>query len=1244
MDVVGCQRKLYFEARTRASILLLILALICLMPCQSKAQGSLPIDWMYGPIGQPLSVAYSPDGSLIAVGGSDWGGLQVLSAATGKFIAYFPTTANSLASVSFSPDGKLLADGGWEVLELWNVSTGELVASLPTTAYSQAAVAFSPDGKTLADCGSGYGGEGVLELWNVASAKLITAIDMPQVSLSSVAFSPDGTMLADAGSHVTGLLEVRNPATGKLGNTLNTAVSYVDSIAFSPDSALLADGGDIVTYPPYQVNGTLELWNLSKGALSSSFPTPTTTVDSVAFSPDGKSLADGAFTNDGSDCLELWDVSTAKLLTKFGNSIQGGVFSVAFSPDGTALAASNSAFNGGVDLFAVPSGLLISTLNTTIFYQTVSTAISPDHKSVVNGGFTYGASANMTGWLGLWDAESGTIVRSFNTAAINGVRSVAISPDGQVLADGGIGVARGVVELWNLASGSLIGSLNTSATEYVASVAFSPDGTILADGGYDNDGVVELWNLTTGTLMATLDTNATGGVTSVAFSPDGKTLAVCGDSGVFEAQFGVLELWSVSAGTRLRTLNTSEYSPESVVFSADGRFFANGGRVFIASGNSVVGEIELWDAGNDVLLASLPGDGDVPSVSFSPDGKTLFAGTGGGLEVFDTTNFSLQSDYPVSSLSAVAVSPDNSLLALCTTNSKLIVANNPYNIVNLVGGITLSPSSVIGGSATIGTITLSQAAPTGGIEVSLTLNSGFATIPGTVMIAGGATTATFRVITAPVNGSTEVTILATTGSGAKSAILTISPAQLISMSLDPTSVAGGSSVAGTVTLNGPAGPGGVFVLASSSNNAASVIDTFTIEAGQNTGKFTVSTSPVSDQEGADITTSLNGKSQTIPLWITPATLTSISLGPPQVSGGNPSVGTITLIGVAGPGGYPVTLSSSNSCAIVPSTVTVAAGQSAATFAVKTTAVSSTKVVTITAKSGEANATATLTIAPPVLASISVVPIAVTGGTESTGTATLSGPAETGGVVVTLASNAKQATTPPSVKIEAGKASTTFIVRTVPVSSEVVAKITGSLNDNSQIATIEINSPVIEKLSVSPTSLTGGASSMGAIQLSGPAPKGGLTVGLGSNVLSAQVPATVTVLDGRVTATFSVKTLSVSNSLTATVSATLGGVTQKAALKINAPVLTSITVRPSTVQGGKACTGTVAINSAAPSVGLTITLTSSALAATVPQTVTIPAGKISAEFVVNTSSEKASTQSTITATLGAVSKTATLTIL
>jgi len=628
----------------KVAVGLTAMLLMSFLPSKSLAQGMLPIQWVNSQTTAPNCVAYSPDGTLLAVG--DSGGVQIYTLSTGA-VRYLPTTASAndggsnqggsedyggVLSVAFSPDGKTLADGGTGsgnngVLEMWNVSTGKLISILNTTANQGVqSVAFSPDGKTLADGGinagtNGNNSIGVVELWNVSSGTFIKSLKTAASQVNSVAFSPDSTKLADGGQNFgsgnnSGVLELWTISTGSLIASPGVATGGVLTVAISPDGKTLADGG-------YPSNGVLlQLWSVANGAPINSFgDSGNTTVNTLAYSPDSTTIAVGGYASNSNavstgGILQLWTVSNGNWVS-LNTTNSDGVNSVAFAPSGKTLAdvgtsldsSSQSISSGAIELWTVASGSILKSISTPANFGRASVAYSSDGKTLVAGGFANTNGVN-SGVLQLWNASAGTLTSTLKTS-ITSVYAVALSADGKTLAAVGPGPGfGGLVELWDLSNGTLITTLDTAASSAGqipvdnASVAFSPNGKTLAVGGLNTSavGVLELWDVTSATLISSLKTGAVTGVHSVAFSPDGKTLADGGQT----STNGVLETWDVSTQTLQNTLSTAaSYAVASVAFSVDGKTLADGGLSGDPSNGAGIPILELWNTSNTTLKISL---------------------------------------------------------------------------------------------------------------------------------------------------------------------------------------------------------------------------------------------------------------------------------------------------------------------------------------------------------------------------------------------------------------------------------------------------------------------------------------------------------------------------------------------------------------------------------------------------------------------------------------------------------------
>ena len=568
-------------------------------------------------------------------------------------------------------------------------------------------------------------------------------------------------------------------------------------------------------------------------------------------------------------------------------------------------------------------------------------------------------------------------------------------------------------------------------------------------------------------------------------------------------------------------------------------------------------------------------------------------------------------------------------------------------------GVVLTPTTLGGGAtSTANTVSLNYPAPPGGAVVTLTSSDPSAKVPATVTIAAGSPSATFSVQSTPVASPVAVTITASYGGATQTAGLTVSPPALATLSLVPATVGGGNTTTGNVlTLNGPAAASGAAVTVSSSNPAlASTPATVTIGPGGVSAAFSIATAGVASVTTVTITASFGGVTQNAVLTLNPPALSSLALVPAGVGGGNSTAGnTVTLTAPALAGGAVVSLGTSNaSVASAPPTVTVPQGAISAPFTISTSQVPSSTAVTITASFGGVTQPATLTVAPILVANMSISPVVLTGGASASGSVALNVAAPPAGVVVALTSSDPSVSVPASVTVAGGSTvSPTFALTTSPVASATPVTVTAAYNGSSQAVGMTVNPPLVALLKLSPTSVGGGNSTTGNyVTLSAPAPAGGAVVVLGSSSPAAIPPASVTVPAGATTsATFTINTTSVSVAVAPLISASFAGSSKSANLSVNPIVPSGVTLYPTSVGGGNSTTlNRVTLNYPAPPGGLTVSLASSDPAAAVPATLTIPAGaNTSPYFTVTTSAVTSVISAVITASYGGVTKPATLTI-
>ncbi len=329
-----------------------------------------------------------------------------------------------------------------------------------------------------------------------------------------------------------------------------------------------------------------------------------------------------------------------------------------------------------------------------------------------------------------------------------------------------------------------------------------------------------------------------------------------------------------------------------------------------------------------------------------------------------------------------------------------------FGVTDLAGTLI---STITGGTNafTSGTLSPATPAPVGGTRVTVTSNPASAFVSdGSFAIAPGCTTNTFPngggilggfgvlTATSSVLSSLPATVSATSGAGAtltQNVVVTPPTLQLQSLTLTPGAVIGGGSLTATVALNrvvqatdasstlsvrvSPGSLSNVQVATfAGCTGTPACTGSFTVPVGASSASVTITTSAVSAQQFVTVSASApwSISSPGAQLAINPAgaplPLSSVTLNPTSVVGGNPSTGTVTLTAPAPAGGAVVTLASTGAVASVPASVTVPAGATSATFTITTPVVMGLIAQSdIIATFGGVSRAATLTVTPSVAA-------------------------------------------------------------------------------------------------------------------------------------------------------------------------------------------------------------------------------------------------------------------------------------
>lgn len=577
-------------------------------------------------MGDVLAIAFSPDGTLLAMGIDR----QILlwRMADRRQIATLEGHTAWVRCVAFSPDGSLLASGSLDhTIRLWDVQMGQCLKTLRGHTSDVQSIAFSPDGTLLASGSNDH----TIRLWDMQTQQCAQTLIGHDNRILSVIFSSDGQELISTSDDQT--VRFWHLATGTCRRTIATHVNWLLSTALSPDGMTLVTGSD---------QQTVKFWDVQTGECLGTLPGYTATVWAVAFSPDGQLLATG-----GDDkTIRLWDVQMRQCL-KTWQEHTNQVWQVSFSPDGQTLVSGGE--DQAVKLWDVASGHCLTTIKSHRNWV-AAIAFSPDGRTL--------ASGSKDQQIRLWDVETGRCtktqaghsdvitaiayspsplskggpggiilatgsddhtVKFWNSETLNCVKTlyghngwvsaIAFSPDGQTLVSGS---SDKTVKLWNVRSGECLQTLE-GHTQRVKSVAFHPQGAIIASGSDDH--TVKLWDVATGSCAQTL-VGHTDWVLSVAFSPDGQLVA----SGSGDR---TIKLWNMQTGNCIRTLEGHGDRVRSIAFNSSPLSKEGQGGIALASGSEDC-SVKLWDMHSGACLQTIKGhDQIVWMVTFSHNGEQI---------------------------------------------------------------------------------------------------------------------------------------------------------------------------------------------------------------------------------------------------------------------------------------------------------------------------------------------------------------------------------------------------------------------------------------------------------------------------------------------------------------------------------------------------------------------------------------------------------------------------------------------
>ena len=539
---------------------------------------------------QILSVAFSPDGKLLATGDVNHE-IHVWQVADGKRLLTCKVDSGWVWSVAFSPNGHLLASSANQTVNLWDVHTGQCLQTLQGYTDRVFSLAFSPDGRLLVSGSEDH----LVRVWDVRTSQLLSILSGHTDEVRTVAFAPqhyaNSCQLLASGSYDC-TVRLWDVNTGECLKILEEHTDWVWSVAFSPDGRLLASSSG---------DQTIKIWDISRGSSLRSLLGHSRQIRAVAFSADGQTLASGS----DDQCVRLWNQRTGECFRVLKGHTSW-ISSVAFSPDGCLLASGSE--DQSVRLWDSRTntrvwGKIQSPPNSLLCLKTLqghsngiwSVAFSPQGTTI--------ASGSQDGVVWFWDSRTGKYLAGLQ-GHTSWVWSVAFSPNGNILASGS---EDRTVKLWDTRTGQHLRTLK-GHTDAVFSVILSIDGQTLFSASLD--GTIKLWDISQGLCRQTLQGHS-GGVWSITLSLDGQLLA----SG---SQDQTIKLWDVNTGCCIKTLSGHSSCIRCCAISPDKQSLVSG---------SADGILKLWQVNTGKSYQMQAHTGPALSVAFAPDGQ-IFASSG----------------------------------------------------------------------------------------------------------------------------------------------------------------------------------------------------------------------------------------------------------------------------------------------------------------------------------------------------------------------------------------------------------------------------------------------------------------------------------------------------------------------------------------------------------------------------------------------------------------------------------------
>ncbi|MBE9066057.1 AAA family ATPase [Leptolyngbya cf. ectocarpi LEGE 11479] len=602
-------------------------------------------------LGSAISVAFSPDGQLLAAGDTN-GEIHIWNATNGQEILSRKGHTGWIWSVAFSPKGRQLASGAEDqTIKIWDVTTGQLITTLMGHNKRVSTVVWHPDGQQLMSGSE----DSTVKVWDWATSTCVKTLTH-ETGIDPIALSADEKMLA-SGSPVANSIYLWDVEHSDCVSRLEGHGSGLRSLTFTPDNQTLISAS---------IDKTIRLWNLETGDCLRILTGHQAAIWSVVVS-DNQQIVSAS----EDQTVRIWDMASGQCLRTL-HGFAARVWDVALDSQSSVLASCD---NQAVKLWDMTSGQCLKTFRG---YPQVNWTVSFSPT-----GYTL-ASGGQDQMVRIWDVESSTCIQSLS-GHDSYVHTLCHHPTEPVLACG----AGNIIYLWNLETGQQMCVLEGHQGQ-VWKVVLSRDGQRLASTCFDQ--TVKVWDWRTGHCLLTLQGHSSW-VFGADFSPDGQWLAT---SSIDKT----IRVWDISTGECLRTIAIAQDYMPDLAFSPDGNYLVGGGSQ---------GLIMMWTMDANTPPRVIQGHGGfIGAVRFSPDGKTLVSSSHDQtIKLWDAATFDCLKTLVghENMVSAVAFSTDGTMVASASHDEtvrmwdvatgkclKVLRAPRPYEGMNIEGATGLADS------------------------------------------------------------------------------------------------------------------------------------------------------------------------------------------------------------------------------------------------------------------------------------------------------------------------------------------------------------------------------------------------------------------------------------------------------------------------------------------------------------------------------------------------------------------------